>query len=90
MSLEKIKMLEERVSEVLGYIKILQKEKMDLAEVKLALFSYGTHLEIYRKENAEFGLYEEKVSGLLNTLKELNQVPEEQIREYITKELFIV
>jgi len=68
----------------------MKKEKMDLAEVKLALFSYGTHLEIYRKENAEFGLYEEKVSGLLNTLKELNQVPEEQIREYITKELFIV
>lgn len=30
MSLEKIKMLEDRVSEVLDYIKVLQRERMEL------------------------------------------------------------
>ncbi|HBI23331.1 MAG: hypothetical protein A2Y48_06320 [Nitrospirae bacterium RIFCSPLOW2_12_42_9] len=80
MSLEKIKMLEERVSEVLGYIKILQKEKMDLEkrlqdkenELKGVQQQIEVHKKIeddYTRMKDERGEIRSRVEKILDELK---------------------
>lgn len=80
MSLEKIKMLEERVSEVLGYIKILQKEKMDLEkrlqEKENELKGVQQQIEVHKKTEDDYtrmkderGEIRSRVEKILDELK---------------------
>lgn len=80
MSLEKIKMLEDRVSEVLGYIKVLQKERAELEqklrEKETALKEVQRQAETYRKIEDEYNRMKEergevrsRVEKILDELK---------------------
>lgn len=80
MSLEKIKVLEDRVTEVLDYIKVLQRERMELekrlAEKDAALKEIQHQMEIQKRAEDEcIRMKEERtevrtrVEKILDTLK---------------------
>jgi len=75
MSLEKIKMLEERVSEVLGYIKVLQKERADLEqkllEKEAALKELQQQVETYRKIEDEYNRMKEERGEVRSRIEKL-------------------
>lgn len=85
MSLEKIKMLEDRVSEVLGYIKALQKERAELEqklqEKEAALKEVQQQVETHRKIEDEYNRMKEergevrsRVEKILDELKGIGAV----------------
>ncbi len=85
MSLEKIKMLEDRVSEVLGYNKVLQKERAELEqklqEKEAALKEVQQQVETYRKIEDEYNRMKEergevrsRVEKILDELKGIGAV----------------
>lgn len=85
MSLEKIKMLEDRVSEVLGYIKVLQKERAELEqklqEKEAALKGVQQQVETYKKIEDEYNRMKEergevrsRVEKILDELKGIGAV----------------
>jgi len=85
MSLEKIKMLEDRVSEVLDYIKVLQRERMELEkslmEKDAALKEIQHQMETQKRAEDEcIRMKEERtevrsrVEKILDTLKGIGAV----------------
>ena len=85
MSLEKIKMLEDRVSEVLDYIKVLQRERMELEkslmEKDAALKEIQHQMETQKRAEDEcIRMKEERtevrsrVEKILDTLKGIGGV----------------
>lgn len=85
MSLEKIKILEDRVSEVLEYIKVLQKERAELEgklkEKDLALKEYQQTIETNKKLEDEYnrmkderGEVRSRVEKILDTMKSIGGV----------------
>lgn len=82
MSLEKIKMLEDRISEVLEYIKTLQKERAELeqklTEKDAAIKEVQRQIEDQKKMEEEYGRMKDervevrsRVEKILDTLKEI-------------------
>jgi seryl-tRNA synthetase len=80
MSLDKISMLENRVSEVLEYIKVLQKEKVELEhkieEKDTAVKELQQQIEGYKKIEDEFSRVKDervevrsRVEKIIDTLK---------------------
>lgn len=68
----------------------VNKEKVNINELKKGLFSYGTHLEIYKNSvKDKFSTYEYKMNELLNLLSELskNDVSVSNISLYIKKNI---
>ncbi len=85
MSLDKIKMLEDRVSEVLDYIKVLQRERMELEkslmEKDAALKEIQHQMETQKRAEDEcIRMKEERtevrsrVEKILDTLKGIGEV----------------
>lgn len=80
MSLDKINMLENRVSEVLEYIKVLQKEKVELEhkveEKDTAVKELQQQIEAYKRIEDEFNRVKDervevrsRVEKIIDTLK---------------------
>lgn len=85
MSLEKIKILEDRVSEVLGYIKVLQKERVELEQMlkekEASLKELQQLFESHKKIEDEYGKMKDervevrsRVEKILDTLKGIGGV----------------
>lgn len=73
MSLEKIQMLEARISEVLEYIKVLQREKAEiehkLQETQQAIERYREMEEEYNRMKEERGEVRSRIEHILEELK---------------------
>jgi FtsZ-binding cell division protein ZapB len=85
MSLEKIKMLEDRVSEVLEYIKVLQRERVELEqkllEKETAVKEVQNQIELHKRMENEYsrmkderGEVRSRVEKILDTLKGIGGV----------------
>lgn len=85
MSLEKIKMLEDRISEVLGYIKVLQREKEEmeqrLREKENELKGVQQLIEAHKKMEDEYnrikderGDIRSRIEKILDELKGIGAV----------------
>ncbi len=85
MSLEKIKMLEDRVSEILEYIKVLQKERAELEqklmEKEMAFKEARQQIEAQKRMEDEYSRIKDervevrsRVEKILDTLKGIGGV----------------